>query len=693
MPKIKSDIRLIDGDISAVVETIKDYLPSVGYKFNYQEITGNGTSIKATNLQQSIIRLYLANHPQIVHFHLGEKTDGQVKIEIKFDLFPKFRAFFYSVILILLFGFIAVLTFDTWEMNSIRSLTAWKTYQPSNLAIIISLTCFVAACGFYTRSISMYAYENFIDKFYGLLHNRFSSNKTDIQTGHSFPDLWNALYLMGIFTLLIFFSFRMDTLLWDNTLTSLFFKMVLFVLGLFCILLLLMILQPQISPRVFFLLAGFSISIPIVFYISPPIILSFTGNLSQLFKDRVNAGYPIEVINYASISYLAGFALMVLLGTIILLSYLYLPVRLVMQLDKYSALNPLSRFNRSFRSENPFFIFHFTLIFLWGMIGFVKLWGLYFVFTILEKLFWGTNHIFCSDTTILFYENTEICILNLFESKFNPDLVLSLHRIFMFLHCIPMLAFLVLIINKNIKSSIAEYSLTKPSPDGHAVIERRLSSKIKDICEFVGIRVPIVRVFDSGKINASTKFIGFPVFKNFLLLSTGAWEELKDKKTELDLLLAHEIFHMKRHNFWRRMLRVLSDYSLFGNGFLTLLQNPFHMEREADNFAVEWIASKYQDNSAASSMKSLFECVEETNWRNAVFQTTGSVNFSSFADASSRRGFLSMFHESTRYQKIKINLKLFFQIYFGEEIQSYFHPSNNQRIAWAEEHHGTTDTK
>jgi len=41
MPSIESDIRLIDGDIVSTVEAIKEYLSSVNYEVDHEEITDN----------------------------------------------------------------------------------------------------------------------------------------------------------------------------------------------------------------------------------------------------------------------------------------------------------------------------------------------------------------------------------------------------------------------------------------------------------------------------------------------------------------------------------------------------------------------------------------------------------------------------------------------------------------------------
>ena len=184
-------------------------------------------------------------------------------------------------------------------------------------------------------------------------------------------------------------------------------------------------------------------------------------------------------------------------------------------------------------------------------------------------------------------------------------------------------------------------------------------------------------------IGSRTIFPGFPIFKNILNVSKGTWDELRGVEGELEILLAHELWHIKKHTLKRKILCLLSDYSLFGNGFLALLQNSYQIEREADHFAIKWMLNKYQDKEMATdSLKSLLERIEEVSWKNAIFRGGSSLSFALFKKSSNRVDFLKLFNESSWIQKAKINIKLFYQIYFGEEIQSYFHPSINQRIVW-----------
>jgi len=125
---------------------------------------------------------------------------------------------------------------------------------------------------------------------------------------------------------------------------------------------------------------------------------------------------------------------------------------------------------------------------------------------------------------------------------------------------------------------------------------------------------------------------------------------------------------------------------------LALLQNSFQIEKDADDFAVKWLIKNHQDkNNSLSSLRSLLERIEEVNWRNLLLQSTNFLNFAMFKENSCRNKFIETYFNASKIERIKINLKLLYQMYFGEEIISYFHPSINQRIAWIEEKYGANE--
>jgi hypothetical protein len=101
----RSDIRLIDGDVTTVAGAIRKYLSSVNFKIEQEQVGQNRADIKACNLQRSFLKLYLSNSPQIVYWQLIQKNAKQVQIEITGALFEKFRVFYYIFLTLFLTGF------------------------------------------------------------------------------------------------------------------------------------------------------------------------------------------------------------------------------------------------------------------------------------------------------------------------------------------------------------------------------------------------------------------------------------------------------------------------------------------------------------------------------------------------------------------------------------------------------------
>lgn len=691
MPIRNSDIRFVDGDIVSVVEAIKKYLPDMGYKIDYEKITENCADIRARNLQQSIFKLYLTNVPQIVHYNLQRKSDEQIHIEITCDLFRKFRIFYYLCLGLLLTGcsvFMALCS--TYTFDSINSLALLDLFQAYGLTVLMAFLFFLSFVFFYMRSISTFPYENFVNLFYELLIEKGITNRNDIQIGLSFPDMWKVLLLLGLFVFGNILFWGIDSSIFQYSFIGFFLGGALTTLGVLIILLYIMYSRPSIRARMFFALMGFSLCVPIVFYNSPPIILSVTGDIELLFRELNGTEYSQQVMFLGSVIYVVALIVIFVIAGASLANFIQLPVRLVMQSNKFSTIHPDSLYSQSLQPENTSYLFNFILVLLWCVFLAVKLFGLYFAFTIFERTIFGQNYLFNSELAILFLENTKIVSTVLLQSKIGISATLLFHKILMLIYSSPMIIFLLLVLKKNLKSTREEYSLLSPQSDKYKKIKNQLLEKSKKICKLAGVRLPIIRVIDSPNIIAETKYLGFPVFKNILVVSEGAWNELSSKEKELDVLLAHEIWHIKKHSLARRILCFISDYSLFGNGFLALLQNSFQIEKEADDFAIKWIARKHKNKDMAIGLlKSLLERIEETAWINTNLQSSASLNFSMFKQDSYRSDFLKKFNESSKIQKAIINLKLFYQIYFGNEIQSYFHPSTSQRIAWAQEKYRT----
>lgn len=712
MPIRKSDIRLIDGNITSATEVIREYLSHVDFKVDQEKIKQNNAEIKVSNTQRSILKLYFSNSPQIVHWHLKQKSGNKVQIEVKSDLFPQFRIFYYAIIGFLLTGFSLFFTStSSFKYKSINLLQQFDLLSFSSFNILIAVSFLVLVFIFYLKLINTAPYEVFLSRFYEILNKRNFTNEVALQSGFGFPDLLKVPLLLALFISIALLSSKLNISGINKHLPHYLFLSTLFITTFVLIILFfIMVSRPSIAIRVIFILTGFGLCVPIALFSNAPTALSYPGDIQKKFESYFEIRKihnDIEIPKYlqeeesiktrkfvqkVSIFYISACVLLFLIASVFFINIIRLPIHIVKDLKRFLLAQPDSDYYQALRPENSFYLFNFVIVLLWSMISAANILGLYFSFSIFERVVFSTNFWFESELARMFYANTQITFVVLTQSKFSSSITLLFHRMIMLIYSVPMIMIFILVLGKNLKSMLERYSLLKKQSGKYERIKKHLAEKIKKICEFVDIRVPIIRVVDSPDINATTQYLGLPIFRNVLVVSKGAWDELNDKEDEFDVLLAHEIWHIKKHTLVRRILCFISDYSLFGNGFLAVLQNSYRIEKEADEFAVRWLIKNYQEkNKAVSFLRSLLERIEEVNWKNVFLQPSDAFNFSMLKEDSYRDGLVKAYDNSSKVERIKINLKLLYQMYFGEEILSYFHPSIDQRIAWIQEKYGTEE--
>lgn len=187
-------------------------------------------------------------------------------------------------------------------------------------------------------------------------------------------------------------------------------------------------------------------------------------------------------------------------------------------------------------------------------------------------------------------------------------------------------------------------------------VPERIAGMLTDICDFAGISNPIFVIDKSDSIAANAKFI-FP--HGFVLrITKKAAEELSPD--ELEALLAHEIFHIKKHGLPFAILNFLSEWTVFGGGFLNLSQNSKEMEFGADRFAVEWLGSKGRGKDI---LVGLLDRVSIVNSIGGLAYSQGAMNF--------------IHPDEPGGQSMH---KFIDQLFFGDIILSYLHPTINERI-------------
>lgn len=703
----RSDIRLVDGDIAAVVQVLYEFLPISNFTIDEKNISSKFAYIKSSNNQYSFIKLFLSNNPQIVHWHIEQKNKKQTQIEVTGDLFKKFRIFYYIFLISLLSGFDFFLI-SAFTYNSTDKTLAF--YDSAKLGFIgIS---FLLLAGFYIfKSLNFSSnFSIFKDNFYSILSTRGFKNEIIIKDNSIFPELWATVFLFGV-SLAIELLFCIKDIVFNS---SLFFYGLFILIIVLIILLMVLIRRPTISPRMIFLLVGFELCIFFAVYMNGPVFFIdetyyFLNDAEYLKTELANPSLEainnLHQANMTSITVKSNVDNIVIIATLILSfvaffstililsSTIRLPLKVLRYLNKFELRHQDSYYHKALDPEKSSNIFNIMVFMLWQLLAIANIFGLFLSLSIFEKTLLGTNLLFKSTLVDHFFIKTRFIseVISSFTGYTN-DYILF-HEIIMLLYSLPAVMFLILVLRKYLKSTLDDFFLLKNQSGTHEKIVEQLTEKIKEIGEYANVRIPIIKVVDNPNITAETRYLGFPFLKNILIISKGAWDELHNIGTELDALLAHEIWHIKKHTLTRKVLCFLSDYTLFGNGFLALFQNSFRVEQEADNFSIKWLIIKYQNkNNALHSMRSLLERIDEINWRNTLFQSNNSLNFSVLKNPTHRNDILKKYDNATITGKLKINLKLLYDMYFGDVILSYFHPSTNQRISWIEEKYGTNET-
>ncbi len=675
-----SDMRVVDtGDIAGISHAIKTYLHDKKFQIDREEVTSDRVQIDGSNLQGSVVKLFLTNAPQIVEFRVRRKTGRQLLIEIGFDLFGRFRVSYLGCLVSLMLGFGILFKISVLY----TSINRVDEFFYSLLLMVAGYFLLMVALVLSYRLLYPGRYESFVDGFYSKLHSKGIFSRA-IQGNAGFPDFWKVFSLF----LLLFVIFLLDNLHFIYANGDVFLYGVIIFVCISTVILSLLRLRRSMSKRMLFCLTGVSLCGPMVILSNLPLLDFMLNDITFQFKSIYNdpsesyLHLPQKLQLPISAYFTSYWFFILFIIAVLLFPIVTLPVRLTRELSRFNTKQQDSLYYQALLPKD-LKVFIFAIIAIWGVLSIGLLTGLYLSLSVLEKTILSTNYLFSTNITNMFFNSTQILFELSLQPYFSTTSIRAFHKTAMLMYTLPLLIMFSIIHWKNWKTFWANYFLINRRDKQFANIETKLSERLREICKFAGIKTPLVRITKSYIINAEAKHIDFPSFKSILVITDGTWHTLKDNEKELEALLAHEVWHIKKHTLWLQFLCLLSDYTFFGNGFLAALQNSFKMEKEADEFAVKWLVHKYGDkDTALNTMKTLLERQEEINAIPELFEPQVSLKFSMVKNDSYRNKLLAMYEKSSFWRKLLINLKLLYQLYFGNEIISYFHPPISQRIAW-----------
>jgi hypothetical protein len=112
---------------------------------------------------------------------------------------------------------------------------------------------------------------------------------------------------------------------------------------------------------------------------------------------------------------------------------------------------------------------------------------------------------------------------------------------------------------------------------------------VEDVCTSYRIKTPRMIVKESKKIALCVHSIGFIRKKNMLIITQGTLDSLKDNKISIKtikFMILHEMSHIINDAKSLKVLQYLSQITLFGYSFLTMVVDFELLEEQADKFAI-----------------------------------------------------------------------------------------------------------
>jgi Zn-dependent protease with chaperone function len=686
----KVDTRTIRGSTEDICESVKRFVHNNNLEIKSENQSGKEIVVVAENKKKSFLALLFSRLPQIAQFKIFQNPDKQVQLEVSVDEFTKFRILYYSCICSLIIGY-TILFKTSLYLNSIEN----ESHILKDSLMGLGAFTLLLSVLFIFKYVDTSGTSGFTDNMYKYIKDKGYSYEAILYSGGYPKDITITVLIFLLSTIILVGKSVHFEYHW---------AMLGIIMPIVGFLALAFILYKK--NKFLFKFSPCTLSIPVCLllfiYGNIPLfngaIMRFPALDNKLYFD--NSNIPIAYIqkgevqtyyyNYfqtpidltrTHIILLCSWIVFLFLALLMLNSAIRTPKKLIEELEKFYSMHKESIYYQALESKHTSMVANVITFCYWLSMSLFLVIGVFWSASILVTAVSNYYFPFSRNIILLFFINTSYLLVTNFKNIYSIDYMLFMHKIGLIIYSIPMLFLLCLIIRKNLISFVKGVSILRGKSKIYNDMDSKVYERVNRICLFANIRTPVVRIINSPYINAQTKYLGFPTFKNALVITSGALDSLNNKG-ELEFILAHEIWHIKRHNFKLKALCTFSDYTLFGNGFLSVLQNSFKIEQDADDFAIKWLL---KNNMEKDAFKTLIEKQEEKELVLKISRKTSNMqnalSFASLRDDTNRRRLLAVHNEASALGKLWIDLKLLYQIYFGEEILVYFHPLNSQRIA------------
>jgi Zn-dependent protease with chaperone function len=634
------------------------------------EQNNNEYFIEAHNKEKRFWHLFKGIRPQILKilFKLAVQKSNQTEIQVKTEYFKKIFLKIYSGLI-----FSVILIFSIFRfLNTL--------IQSPNTDPIIFIIFFISSLLFMTWYVFTFVSRLLLgffdyDDFFAIFYTSINSDYIEKRVFRNRKQKIFILVTLAIFILILFSAIFTDL----PSISSGLFKIAisLLLLAITSIFILYKQLNSDIYKRIAFVAHVLLGITGIIIYLH---LLAFTGlfykileqnhafvlshELEIYFQNQVFMPNSAQIaISFFLASPFLSLAFFIFMFYALILNKMYLlpiEMRNYRKAQEIHDSAPALSYRTATKDSSSFSVIIFLL---WLIFIFAIILGLIFCLGILEYVLLGNNPLFGFDfVAFTLTELRALFILIVHKTPLHSNLYFF--RFVLFIYLLP----IILLIGTQISVNIKRFCRTR------AVIKTNKSDiEIQDIINTIATdikaKISNNRVISSPSILVKSIYAGIPHNKNFILLSSSAIIKLTEK--ELKGVLAHEIWHIKKHTFIYRALNFLSDWILMGKGFLVSVLNPVKMEFDADDFAVSWLEKQGIDKKVYTN------ALRKIEISNAF---CGLANIRGLGIAvPGRNG--NQREERPHKNNFIQNLKLLLKLYFGDKILSYVYPTTEERIA------------
>lgn len=613
----KRDIRVINRPIEDIKGILKDHINKQGWVISEEKNESGSTRIVTKNPLASTLKLFYNNSPQIAVWKLLPDEKG-TRVEMFFELFKSSRIWFYA------FAVSILMTAEYYVFQFLSNKADPIAF--GKFLLSLTLCAIFHSCIAYVKR-----YREFREGFYSLVSDTYGIQETRLQEGFYFPELgrYSAIILFFLVQILLIMSAgSLSGFFGRGTVNaSLIFKISLFLIFIGIAFTAYICYKPRFANR---LKLGF-------FGMQASGLLS-VYTLFPVFHIVIAPRFPVgpELI-------LILLALFLVISIMVFMAVnMYDTARELAEKIYQPKINPDSSLSDSllaFREDKDPKYFSSAILLIWLSFSLINLTGLYFSLSFAEYIFLGRNFLFHNPFIKYFFDGD------------------SFGKVLWGGYAVSFLGFWFAFAYKKIKECLIYFKLKMKNQ-----VPQELQGMISAICSFAGVNMPKIVMSSEDVIAANVKHIF--LFGKTLKITQKTLRELN--KHELEALLAHEVFHLKKHSLTYSILNSLSEWTLFGSGFLTLVQNSKELEFEADRFSLAWLKEKGLGRDV------LINLLDKVSF---LYSVPGLA----FSDSAMSFG-TSLRKTNTKTMDYLAVLRFIDGMFFGDMVVSYVHPTASERI-------------